>query len=384
MTHQLNKQLAQGGNSGGTTTSLQVECPPTHLSPLKLTAAYNSYWRFAVERQNVFFRRLANDPEPWTTDPVISAHKFTNAYRASDRVSQYLIRHVIYRDDLPNTAHEILFRTLLFKLFNKIATWELLEHTFGAITFKDYRFERYDHVLSQAMRAGGRIYSAAYIMPPGGSAFGYPAKHQNHLRLLERMMEDDVAGQLTKMRRMQPAFELLRSYPTIGDFLAYQFVTDINYSEITDFSEMDFVMPGPGARDGVRKCFADSAGLNEAELIRLMVDNQEREFERLGINFQTLWGRRLQLIDCQNLFCEVDKYARVAHPEIAGISGRTRIKQKFTPTGMLVPPWYPPKWGINEEIMASYSSGKTNCTDDKKKRSAKQSQQVNLELGNSK
>ena len=380
MTHRINNQLVHGDNLGDATSSLQAEYPPTHLSPLKLTAAYNSYWRFAVERQNVFFRRLANEPGPWTADPVISAHKFTNAYRASDRVSQYLIRHVIYREDLPSATHEILFRTLLFKLFNKIETWELLEHTFGAITFKDYRFEHYDHVLSQAMRAGGRIYSAAYIMPPGGSAFGYSAKHQNHLRLLERMMDDDLAGHLAKMRRMQPAFELLRSYPTIGDFLAYQFVTDINYSEITDFSEMDFVVPGPGARDGIRKCFADTGGLNEAELIRLMVDNQESEFERLGINFQSLWGRRLQLIDCQNLFCEVDKYARVAHPEIAGISGRTRIKQKFSPKGALVTPWYPPKWGINENIEASFSSGSTARNDSKKRQGTKQ---ATLELGSS-
>jgi hypothetical protein len=349
-----------------------------------LTAAYDTYWRFAVERQNVFFRRLANQPGPWTTDPVISVHKFTNAYRAADRVSQYLIRHVIYRSDLPSSAPEVLFRTLLFKLFNKIETWQLLEHTFGAITFKDYRFEQYDFVLSQAMRAGGRIYSAAYIMPPGGSAFGYPAKHQNHLRLLERMMADGLAGHLAKMRRMQPAFELLRSYPTIGDFLAYQFVTDINYSEVTDFSEMDFVVPGPGARDGIRKCFADSAGLNEAELIRLMVDNQEREFERLGINFQSLWGRRLQLIDCQNLFCEVDKYARVAHPEIAGISGRTRIKQKFSPTGELVSPWYPPKWGINEKIGVNCSSSGAARNDGKKQREVKQAQQTTLKLGSSK
>ena len=87
----------------------------------------------------------------------------------------------------------------------------------------------------------------------------------------------------------------------IGDFLAYQFITDINYSEITDFSEMDFVVPGPGARDGLRKCFVDPGGLNEPELIRLMADLQEQEFERLGLDFQSLWGRRLQLIDCQNL-----------------------------------------------------------------------------------
>lgn len=355
----------------------------SHLFPLKLTPVFNSYWKFAVERQNVFFRRLENEPEPWTSDPVILAHKFTNAYRASDRVSQYLIRNVIYRNDLPNTIHEVLFRTLLFKLFNKIETWELLEHTFGAVTYKDYTFERFDHVLSQAMRAGGRIYSAAYIMPPGGSAFGYPAKHQNHLRLLERMMDDKLAEQLAGMSRMQSAFELLRSYPTIGDFLAYQFVTDINYTEITDFSEMDFVVPGPGARDGIKKCFADKANLNEAEIIRLMADNQEREFERLGINFQSLWGRRLQLIDCQNLFCEVDKYARVMHPEVAGLSGRTRIKQKFKPTSALITPWYPPKWGINEKIIEATAPSKLN-NDFVKKTKGKKNQQATLELGSSK
>jgi len=325
----------------------------SHLLPIKLTAVFDSYWRFATERQNVFFRRLDEKPEPWTRDPILSIHKFTNAYRASDRVSQYLIRRVIYRNDLPTSSHEVLFRTLLFKLFNKIQTWELLERSFGAITLKDYRFENYDRILANAMQAGIRIYSAAYIMPPGGTAFGHSAKHQNHLRLLEKMMKDRLADQLSRARKMQSAFDLLRSYPTIGDFLAYQFVTDINYSEITDFSEMEFVVPGPGAKDGLKKCFSDRAGFNDAELIRLMVDNQEHEFQRLGLEFQSLWGRRLQLIDCQNLFCEVDKYARVAHPEIAGLSGRTRIKQKFSPTAALVPPWYPPKWGVNEKIALS-------------------------------
>jgi hypothetical protein len=376
--------VAGGVRSGiDTTESIVARSNTSHLSPLKVTTAYDSYWRFAVERQCVFFRRLAGEPGPWTIDPIISVHKFTNAYRASDRVSQYLIRRVVYRNDLPNSAPEVLFRTLLFKLFNKIETWELLEYAFGSITFKDYRFDRYDRVLTEAMRAGARIYSAAYIMPPGGSTFGHAAKHQNHLRLLERMMADDLAGQLGKVRNMQAAFELLKSYPTIGDFLAYQFTTDINYSEITDFSEMDFVVPGPGARDGLRKCFSDNAGLNEAELIRLMADNQEREFERLGITFPSLWGRRLQLIDCQNLFCELDKYARVAHPEIAGISGRTRIKQKFSPTGALNPPWYPPKWGLNEKIGASFAPLKFDLGRRRNRRSLTQETQEILKLGNS-
>lgn len=321
-----------------------------HLLPLKVSAAYDTYWRFAAERQNIYFHRVKGNVGPWTNDPIISVHKFTNAYRAADRVSQYLIRNVIYRNDLPATEDEVFFRTLLFKFFNKIETWKLLEETLGEVTFKNYKYDNYDSILSQAMLGGVRIYSAAYIMPPGSSAFGYKFKHQNHLKLLELMMKDGLAGRLGKLRRMQEAFELLRGYPTIGDFLAYQFVTDINYSEVTNFSEMDFVIPGPGAKDGIRKCFTDCAGFNEAELIRLMVDNQEKEFERLGLNFQSLFGRRLQLIDCQNLFCEVDKYSRVAHPDIMGISGRTRIKQKFIPHVKFPVPWFPPKWNINDVI----------------------------------
>jgi hypothetical protein len=171
------------------------------------------------------------------------------------------------------------------------------------------------------------------------------------------MMADRLPERLTEISTMQEGFEKLRAYPTIGDFLAYQFITDINYSEITDFSEMDFVVPGPGARDGLRKCFVDPGGLNEPELIRLMADLQEQEFERLGLKFQSLWGRRLQLIDCQNLFCEVDKYARVAHPQIAGRTGRTRIKQRFEPASMPIELFYPPKWTLNEKIRAGATAG---------------------------
>ena len=61
--------------------------------------------------------------------------------------------------------------------------------------------------------------------------------------------------------------------------------------------------------------------------------------------FNDLWGRPLQLIDCQNLFCEVDKYARVAHPEI-GSGGPTRIKQTYSADPRPLTLGYPPKWGL--------------------------------------
>jgi hypothetical protein len=177
------------------------------------------------------------------------------------------------------------------------------------------------------------------------------------------MMADGAPRKLAKAGSLGAAFELLRGYPSLGDFLAFQFAIDINYSELTDFSEMEFVVAGPGARDGIRKCFTDMAGLTEAEIIQVMADRADPEFERLGMRFQSLWGRSLQLIDCQNVFCEVSKYSRVAHPEVQGESGRTRIKQRFTPRSTPLPQWYPPKWGLAVgEVRAVAETNSVNGT----------------------
>jgi len=142
----------------------------------------------------------------------------------------------------------------------------------------------------------------------------------------------------------------------MGDFLAFQYAIDINYSQLTNFSEMEFVIPGPGAKDGIRKCFYSLGGLNEVDIIRLMADRQEAEFARLGVKFRSLWGRPLQLIDCQNLFCEVDKYARMAHPHVKGNSDRKRIKQTYRCDPKPIAYWYPPKWGINDLIQKGISN----------------------------
>jgi thymidylate kinase len=317
------------------------------LSPAIPSEVYDTYWRFAAKRQDVFFKRAYHALPPWTDDPILSHFKFTNAYRASDRVSQFLIRNVIYSGD--QQPDEVFFRTILFKLFNKIETWQLLERTLGPLTTATFDLRSFDKVLTAAMARKQTIYSAAYIMPSGGKN-GEPKKHRNHLMLLHNMLADAVPQRITQMKRMRDVFEVLLSYPMIGDFLAYQYATDLNYSELTSFSEMEFVVPGPGARDGIRKCFKDLSGLNEVDIIKMVTDRQEVEFVRLGIDFKSLWGRPLQLIDCQNLFCEVDKYARHAHPDIVGITGRTRIKQVFRSTPSPIKYWYPPKWGLNELI----------------------------------
>ena len=321
---------------------------PRGLSSAKTSVVYDSFWRFAAERQSIFFKKTETVNPPWTNDPVLARYKFTNVYRASDRVSQYLIRHVIYKGD--QSPEEVSFRTILFRFFNKIETWERLLERFGQISGRDFSVARYDATLTDALLSGKRIYSAAYIMPSGISSFGHRRKHRNHLELLGLMMRDEVPKFISTAPSMKHVFEILCSYPMIGRFLGYQLATDLNYSEFCGFSEMEFVMPGPGALDGIHKCFSNLGGLNEPDVIRLMTDRQEQEFERLGLKFRTLWGRPMQLIDVQNVFCEVSKYSRVKHPEVTGVDGRTRIKQVYRSTGKNIDYWFPPKWGINHLV----------------------------------
>lgn len=315
------------------------------------TAVFGTYWRFATERQNVYFRRIRGEGEPWTTDPVLREYKFTNAYRAADRTSQYLIRNVIYKRkyDLRDTV----LRILLFKFFNKVETWELLEETLGEICEDNFDVRKIDVVLEKALESKASIYSAAYIMPSGSMAVRQTRKHRMHLQLLAQMFKDNLSERLADAELMRDAFVLLLSYPSIGPFLAYQFVTDLNYSDHFAFSEMEFVEPGPGARDGIRKCFSDLGEYNEADTIRWVTERQGVEFKERGLTFESLWGRPLQLIDCQNIFCEVDKYARVVHPEALGRSGRTRIKQRFSPQRRGQSVWFPPKWKLNTADFAS-------------------------------
>jgi hypothetical protein len=309
------------------------------------TVVFDTYWRFASERLAMFYRRCSEPAGPWTSDSILRSYRFTNTYRAADRVSQYLIGEVQSREDRPQTPEELFFRTMLFKIFNRIETWELLEERFGPLEWRRLDLARIDKALEELRLRGSKIYSAAYIMP--SPALGHASKHSNHLALLKRMIEDRLPERLRRAPSLRTVYELLRRYPGLGPFLAFQYAIDLNYSRLLDFDESDFVVAGPGALDGISKCFIDTEALTAEEVIYWVTERQNAEFKRLGLKFPGLFGRRLQPIDCQNLFCEISKYSRVAHPDIPGIAKRTRIKQNYLQNTRPIPrPTFPERWGM--------------------------------------
>jgi hypothetical protein len=325
------------------------------IDKLEETVVLHTYWHVASKRYEIYEKRLRGEPPPWTEDTILRDNRFTNVFRATDRVSQYLIREVIYQSGGSMDDSEIVFRVLHFKLFNSIAAWKALKAALRYVpSWERFDLQRYARILDEAKSKGVKIWNAAYTQRPqtGDREIDEKyakSKHRAYLALLEKMMREDITDRLKAAKTYKEAFNVLRRPGLYGDFTAMQHLTDLDYSPTINFSEDDFIVAGPGALDGLQKCFVNFGRQPEvaAEIIRRFVERQEGFFADVGLKPVRLCGqRRLTLIDAQNLFCETDKYARVAHPDIK--VGRTDIKQRFCVNPEPPPPpFFPPKWGLS-------------------------------------
>lgn len=340
---------------------------------------FDTYWYFAYERLEMMYQRIEGK-SILTDDEILSRYKFCNTFRICDRVTQYLVREVQYpletakpfsltrtlleglapsprrlageerhsvNDKSPALSGEfsnedLVLRTILFRLFSWPDTWEEIEQFSGGLNAKTFNFDGLTRVLDARFKRGGKVYTSAFILS-GNDAFFEGRKHRNHLRLVEKMVfNDGLAAKIQFAKSLSEVYELLIAYPMIGRFLAYQIAVDLNYSTLINFEESSFVMAGPGAARGIGKCFVSIGNNSLEEVIMYMVENQEEHFARLCLPFGGLYGRKLQAIDCQGLFCETDKYSRVKFPEL--VSNRIRIKTMYRPGTKPRKLFFPPKW----------------------------------------
>jgi hypothetical protein len=330
-------------------------------TPIIRQEVFDLYWYFASERQSIFERRVAGQASPWTSDKILAKYKFCNVFRAADRVSQYLIRDVAYASG-GYTVEDRVFQIIAFRMFSKIDTWRRLQSILGrAPIIADLEHGSLEKALDCIRSEGAGLYTGAFILC-ATDAYGRGLKHRNHVELFRHMfIRDDLAHDVLNASSLQAIYDLLHRYPLMGDFMSYQIAVDLNYSDFLHFNENDFVKAGPGALRGIRKAFEQTNGLSPEEIILWMVEQQEHQFERLGLKFNGLWGRHLHAIDCQGLFCELDKYCREALPDLK--SARQRIKAKYAGSRDPVTLFFPPKWEINERIPSVPVFGQSDMED---------------------
>jgi hypothetical protein len=325
-----------------------TKSPTLHVRrspPQPRRGVYELYWTFASRRQAAFEARLAGKGWPWTDDHILRTYKFCNVFRAADRVSQFMIRDVAYGHDPESTAKDRIFQIVAFRTFSKIQTWRGVKDELGGTPRLEHlRKGSFEKALDCVKTASGGLYTGAFILC-ANKAFGFDEKHRNHIGLFKYMfLENACAERILQAPSLEAVVGLLQSFPLLGPFMAYQIAIDLNYSELIDFSENDYTQAGPGALRGLKKAFTDLGDFTPAETILWMVERQEEEFARLNLPFNGLFGRKLYGIDCQGLFCELDKYCREAVPELT--SARSRIKAKYAAAHGDIALFFPPKWNL--------------------------------------
>lgn len=323
--------------------------------PVPRRGVYEIYWTFASRRHKAFERRIAGEPGPWTSDPILNMYKFCNVFRAADRVSQYMIRDVAYAHDAGSYADRV-FQIVAFRTFSNIGTWEGVRAILGnAPRLEDLTSGRFEQALDRVRASNGGLYTGAFILC-ANKAYGFDEKHRNHVALFKHMfgsgrLHDAVRG----ANSLEGVVRALEGFPLMGPFMAYQTAVDLNYSDLLSFSENDYTQAGPGALRGLRKAFHSLGDYTPSDAIQWMVERQDTEFERLGLEFRGLFGRRLHAIDCQGLFCELDKYCREAVPELA--SNRSRIKARFSASSLGIDLFFPPKWQLDLPLASTLPPG---------------------------
>ncbi|TEB22497.1 hypothetical protein FA13DRAFT_1641311 [Coprinellus micaceus] len=317
---------------------------------LKPTPVFDAFWYWVAERKAIDDRRRAGEPAPWTDDPILQNNYFCNPYRVLDKVCQYMIKQVIEKGS--QKPEEVVFRILLFNTFTKIETWELLEERLGPLKWSTYDRQKYEEVLFDADTT---LYTGAFIKPAPDFCCG--KNFQNHLALIENMMENDIAFKLLGAPTMADVYEYLVAFPSMGEFNTYQLILNLSYSNILNFHPNDFVMAGIGSYSGLVKMFG--AGMRSAlaenkdfaiDVMRWLAETQDEHFNRLGITLSRLGPKKLPLglADIEHSVCEVDKYARAAYPKVKGTSDRKHLKRKYdafkTTTVYPAKPFLPKAW----------------------------------------
>lgn len=321
-----------------------------NLSIIPNDAVFRYYFYFIQERMNMFWRKCKGKTI-LTEDPILREYKFTNVYRACDRVSQYLLSHVIYNNVEAYAPKDMLLRILVFKIFNKIETWEYLKQTYGEITTEHFDVKQISRLLSERQQYAP-IFNNAYMMTGSHKRYDYlHSKHEKWLTMVrEEFLGENVAEKILHAKSLEEVYRHLRKCSFLGGFLAYQYAIDFNYSPYINFDENSFVVAGIGAIRGIQKCFL-SYGKTYEDAIRYTQQHFVELQERYGYtDFKPFDNHTPTLLDLQNCFCETDKYLRAKMPDL--LVGNKRIKQKYKPSLEPIHYFFPPKWEVkNTDVL---------------------------------
>lgn len=291
------------------------------------------FFAYARARHAVYLSREVQKKEwPWTADAILQQYRFCNVFRELDKTTRWFREHI--RDPLRDDDL-VLFATVAFRWFNRVETFKtLLQAWEGAGARELFEGWVYDGATTEVRHilrndAKPPYTTGAYmIKTPAGmdKIDGLMWCVENVNQSLGPLLE---AFRNVETLTMEGAWALLTQFPYLGDFMAYEVVTDLRHTKfLADAPDvMTWANPGPGAARGMARVlglpldrFNRAKDADRVEIIRNM-----RLLVELANGNTALWPSpwpRWELREVEHTLCEFDKYERAR-------LGEGRPKQLF-------------------------------------------------------
>jgi hypothetical protein len=280
--------------------------------PVKGQEDEGSLIGYIRERENIRKRKEAGEHAAlWTDDPILQKYRFTNVRRRHDRVSRWLLQHVLsqYGDVTP----------VRFVLFTALCRWVNWPPSIAAI-LKEVGWPGPDdygkvaRVLKRLMAEDQKVWTGAYMvksMPPQDNKADF---------VVEQVIQEGVLPVAPMIVEAAAKFQVKRELWRVlmerrqwGSFMAGQIVDDWSWTPMFGKKgakdNYTWAPQGPGSirglnrflgREPLNKLFEEMEWLGHLHRLRLLVIN------KLGDEFSDLTAH-----DCQSCLCEFDKYLRV-------------------------------------------------------------------------
>lgn len=281
-------------------------------------------YNFIKRRYVIHLRKdvLKKDP-PWTNDEVLKNFRFTNIRREHDRESKWVIEHIANNSEL--SYEDKLLNVILFRLYNKHETAELISMPFKFSQTPDWNPEWYRSLFEAALiEDPKRVFFTAAFHTVGmkntlKKVTGEDYAPMRILKFIKILINEGLVDDIKSCVNQQEVYQTLTGYNGIGRFLAYQFYVDMAYIAEFPFSENEFTVAGPGCVMGLNYLFENRDGMTYEECLFWLRDNLDRLFiEELGKDWdakRVFWDlpeedRCFNVMSLENCFCELSKYIR--------------------------------------------------------------------------
>jgi len=255
------------------------------------------YW--IAERDSILKRKEADEPRPWTSDPILAKYSFCNVRRESDRVTRWLTKN--WREPHVDDP-DFFFAAVVARFVNLLAALDAIGYPVP------WNPDHFVEVMAARKASGEKTEGPAYMIP---------APPQGGLKppFLARSVFDPIWNRRAILRprdgdSLASFAGRLQSCHLLGGFLTGQVIADTKFVEplLSARDWWTWAISGPGSRRGMNRLQGRpvDAGWQEDVWWRAL----DRLRLKLEPHLQALGIGRLCAQDTQNTLCEFDKYER--------------------------------------------------------------------------